>query len=82
MILVAKIFYMCNTAKILPMLVEPGAMKNWIDIFVAILDQQPDASSPLVQKTDNLEQIEALDKEEWWKLKAICTKISLKLYNK
>lgn len=38
MILVSKIFYMSNTLKLLPFLVDPGQLGNWIDIFVAVLE--------------------------------------------
>jgi hypothetical protein len=82
MILIAKIFYMCNTMKLLPDLIMPGALQQWMDIFVQILDIDQDPSSTLVQLTDKSEMIEALDKQDWWKLKGICSKISLKLFNK
>jgi hypothetical protein len=82
LILISKIFYMCNTMKLQPDLVVPGALKNWIDIFVSILDSDQDASSGLIQPTDKADQIEVLDKHDWWKLKGICSKISLKLYQK
>lgn len=82
LILIAKIFYMCNTMKLQPDLVRPGALQVWIDIFVSILESDQDAASPLVQPTDKADQIEILDKQDWWKLKGICSKISLKLYSK
>ena len=82
LILISKIFYMCNTMKLQPDLVVPGALKTWIDIFVSILDSDQDASSGLIQPTDKADQIEVLDKHDWWKLKGICSKISLKLYQK
>jgi hypothetical protein len=80
MINVAKIFNMCNTLKLLPFLIEPGRLNNWIEIIVAILDSQQDPASHLVQLSDDMHQIARLDKEDWWKLKGIFTKISVKLY--
>ena len=62
LILIAKIFYMCNTMKLQPDLVRPGALQVWIDIFVSILESDQDAASPLVQPTDKADQIEILDK--------------------
>jgi len=82
MIGVAKIFYMTNTLKLLPFLIEPDHLNNWLEFVVAILDSQQDAQSTLVQPTDDMSQIEALDKTDWWKLKGICCKISVKLYQK
>ena len=82
MIGVAKIFQMCNALQLLPFLMEPGRLGNWVEFVVAILDSQQDNSSQLVQLTDDMHLIEQLDKSEWWKLKAICSKISLKLYQK
>jgi len=37
MIGVMKIFYMTNTLKLMPFLIEPDKLNNWIDIVVAIL---------------------------------------------
>ena len=82
MILIAKVFYMSNTMKLLPFLAEPGKLCNWIEFITAVLDSQQDKTSHLVQPTDDLQTIENLDKHEWWKLKGICAKISLKLYSK
>jgi len=82
MIVIAKIFFMLNTLKLLPFLIEPGRLSNWIEFVVAILDSQQDPSSHLVQPTDDMSTIEQLDKSDWWKLKGICAKISVKLYQK
>lgn len=82
MILISKIFYMCNTMKLQPDLLLPGALKTWIDIFVSILDSEIGPESGLTQLTDKADQIEILDSQDWWKLKGICSKISLKLYQK
>ena len=46
------------------------------------MDAQQDPNSPLTKFTDKLEEIQKLDKEPWWQLKAICAKNSLKLYHK
>jgi hypothetical protein len=40
MIGVAKIFYMTNTLKLLPFLIEPDHLNNWLEFVVAILDSQ------------------------------------------
>lgn len=80
MIIICKIFYMCNSMRILPMLLEPGKLSNWIDIIVTILNTRQDPNSQLEQLTDDMNVIEQLDKHEWWKLKGICCKISIKLY--
>lgn len=45
LILISKIFYMCNTLKLQPDLVMPGALKVWIDIFSSILESDQDAAS-------------------------------------
>lgn len=82
LILICKIFYMFNTMKLLPDLILQGKLSTWIECFVMILGSEQDASSPLAQKTEDLKTIEGLDKEEWWKLKGICSKISVKLFNK
>jgi len=82
MILISKIFYMCITVKLLPFLVQPGKLNNWIEIFAAILDSQQDPGSHLVQLTEDMSAIEELNKHEWWKLKGICARISVKLYGK
>ena len=82
MILISKIFYMCVAVKLLPFLVEPGKLANWIEIFAAVLDSQQDPSSHLVQLTDDIAALEELNKHEWWKLKGICARISVKLYGK
>ena len=82
MILVSKIFYMTNYMKMLPFLVQPGKLGVWVNFFTAILDSPQDDSSSLVQQTTSAAQIDQLDKQEWWKLKAICSKISVKLYQK
>ena len=34
LILIAKIFYMCNTLQLLPFLAEPGRIDNWIEFLV------------------------------------------------
>ena len=44
LIAIAKIFYMCNTLKLLPFLIEAGRLDNWIEFLVSILDNAPDAS--------------------------------------
>jgi hypothetical protein len=38
MILISKIFYMCNAMKVMPFLLEAGKLSNWIEIIVAILE--------------------------------------------
>ena len=78
LIAIAKIFYMCNTIKLLPFLIEAGRLDNWIEFLVAILDNPPDAS--YCTMTEDLNQIEQLDKTDYWTLKSICCKISVKLY--
>ena len=82
MILISKIFYMCIHVKLLPFLVEPGKLNNWIEIFAAVLDSQQDPSSHLVQLTDDMSTLAELNNHEWWKLKGICARISVKLYGK
>lgn len=46
------------------------------------MDAQQDPSSHLTKWTDQMSEIQKLDKEPWWQLKAICAKNSLKLYMK
>jgi hypothetical protein len=71
---------MSNQMKILPFLLAPGKMAGWINFFVAILQfhQEGDLTNP----TDNWNQIQELDKHEYWKLKAIVCKISNRLLAK
>jgi hypothetical protein len=38
MTIIAKIFYMCNYVKLLPFLIEPGRLNNWVEFVVMILD--------------------------------------------
>ena len=38
MIGVAKIFFQCNTLRLLPFFIQPGRLNNWIEFVVAILD--------------------------------------------
>jgi len=38
LILIAKIFHMCNIQSLLPFLIEPGRIDNWIEFIVSILD--------------------------------------------
>ena len=82
LILIAKIFYMCNTLKLLPFLIEPGRLDNWIEFVVAILDNQLNDDDRLIRQTEVMDEIDQLDKSDYWNLKAICSKISLKLYHK
>lgn len=82
LILIAKIFYMCNTLRLLPFLIEPGRLDNWIEFVVAILENQPAEGDQLVQLTTDMATIDQLDKSDYWNLKGICSKISVKLYQK
>ncbi len=82
MIIVAKIFFMVNYMKIDPSLIETDNIDAWINIFVSILESAQEPTSFLVQPTDDMAQIEMLDNHEWWKLKAICSKIAVKIYQK
>ena len=80
--IVAKIFYMTNHLKIQPILIPNGRLGAWVNFFVTILDTQQDPSSELVTQTGSEKQIDMLDKTDWWKLKGICSKISVKLFQK
>lgn len=72
LILIAKIFYMCNTMRLLPFLIEEGRLDNWITFLVSILDHQHADDSNLIHATDDMDTIHQLDKTDYWKLKAIC----------
>ena len=78
--LVAKIFYMSNHLKLQPLLMVNGRLGVWVNYFVTILEYQQDPSSELVMQTASAQQIDMLDKSDWWKLKGICSKISVKLF--
>ena len=78
--LVAKIFYMSNHLKLQPLLLANGRLGVWVNYFVTILEYQQDANSELVVQTASEQQIDMLDKTDWWKLKGICSKISVKLF--
>ena len=51
--LIAKIFYMVNTIKIPPFLVEAGRIDNWINFIVFIMEHDLATSDPLIQMTQN-----------------------------
>ena len=53
-------------------------MGPWIDVICGILEA-PQNDPNLTAKTDNPDAIAQLDQHEWWQLKGICSKISLKL---
>ena len=82
MILILKIFLFVNFSEIAPYLIQPGKIRPWIEFIVQIMDAQQDPNSHLTKWTDKLTEIQKLDKESWWQLKAICAKNSLKLYMK
>jgi hypothetical protein len=82
MTLILKTFHMMNYTRIAPCLYEPGKLRPWVDFIDTILGTQQDTNSDLVKWTDDMETIKKLDKDDWWKLKAICCKCSLKLYQK
>lgn len=82
MVLIQKIFFFFNYSGIALYLIQPGKIRPWIEFIVQILDAQQDPNSPLTKWTDKLEEIQKLDKESWWQLKATCAKNSLKLYQK
>lgn len=82
MVLILKIFFFLNYSGISPCLIQPGRIRPWIEFMVQILDATQDSGNPLVKWTDNLSEIQKLDKEPWWQLKAICAKNSLRLYQK
>jgi hypothetical protein len=70
MIVTAKIFYMLNTTKIQPSLIQYDQNGNcligsWIDVLIGILGTTGEDSS-LLQKTDDPDAIEQLDNHEWW----------------
>lgn len=71
---------MTNHLKLQPLLMVNGRLGVWINYFVTILDTQQDANSELVAQTGSEKQIDMLDKTDWWKLKGICSKISVKLF--
>lgn len=82
LILIAKIFFMCNSLSLLPFLTEPGKLDNWIQFIVSILEHQVEPNDPLIQPTDDMNVIEQLDQSDYWQLKATCCRISVKLYQK
>ena len=82
LILIAKIFYMCNTMKLIPSLIEPNKLNNWIEFLFSIIGNQRADGDPLITLTDSADAIDQLDKSDYWTLKGICCKISIKLYQK
>lgn len=82
LVIIAKIFYMCNTLSLLPHLIEPGSIDNWIEFVVQVLDHQLPEGDKLITPTQEMNDIESLDKNDYWMLKGICSKISVKLYQK
>jgi hypothetical protein len=49
LIAIAKIFHMSNNLRLLPFLVEPGRLDNWVNFVVAVLSNQPADCDPLLQ---------------------------------
>lgn len=82
MILVLKIFHLTNYHQLLPCMLKMERLAPWIDFVVSILDSRLDANDVRQVPTNRTVEIEQRDKEDWWKLKAICCKISLKLYQR
>jgi hypothetical protein len=81
MIIIAKIFNFLNNTKIQPCLHPTGCLAPWVNVICGILDAPQDDAN-LIQKSDDPDTIEKLDQHEWWILKGICAKISVKLYTK
>lgn len=48
LILIAKIFFMCNNLNLLPFLIEPGRLDNWIHFIVSILEHQLPEGDPMI----------------------------------
>ena len=82
LVIIAKIFYMCNTLNLLPHLIEPDRIDNWIEFVVQVLDHQLPEGDKLIEPTLDMNLIDSLDKSDYWTLKGICSKISVKLYQK
>ena len=73
---------MVNTLKIPPFLMESGRIDNWINFIVFIMDHELDQNDLRLKPTTKTDEIEQLDKNDYWKLKGICAKVSVKLYSK
>lgn len=82
MTIIAKIFCNSNNKGLLPFLGEPGKLQPWVSFIVGVLASSPGEGSHLTKLTTSQAEIEALDNDEWWKLKAACAKTALKLFHK
>ena len=82
MTIIAKIFCNSNTQSLLPFLGEPGKLDPWVAIITQVLTSSPGDGSPLIQLTTDTSTIEQLDSDDWWKLKAACAKVAIKLFHK
>jgi len=82
MTLIAKIFCIGNSMRLLPFLAESGKLNPWIEFITTVLSSGQEAGSSLIALTDDTATIEQLDDNEWWKLKGVCAKIALKLFQK
>ena len=82
MILILKIFHLANHLQLLPCMMQMDRLTPWIEFMVNILDVRLPDNDYRQKQTNSTEEIEKLDKEDWWKLKGICCKISLKLYQR
>jgi hypothetical protein len=49
LILIAKIFYMVNTIRIPPFLIEPGKIDNWVNFIVFFMEHGLDSNDPRVK---------------------------------
>jgi hypothetical protein len=80
MTIIAKIFLSSNNYELMPFLGEVNALNPWVGFLTSVLTSSPPDGSPLIQNTNVSKQVDKLDGEEWWKLKAACAKTALKLF--
>lgn len=72
--LVCKVFYVSNQLQVCPFLMEDHNMDPWIQFFKTILDMPTPAD--LRDPTFETEEIQRRDKNIFWKIKGICSKLT------
>lgn len=75
--LVCKVFYVSNQLQVSPFLMEDQHMDPWVQFFKTILDMP--APEELKTATDNNEEINSRNKNIFWKIKGICSKLTYRM---
>jgi hypothetical protein len=82
LILVFKIFHLANGLQLLPCMQQSERLSPWTAAITGVLGASLGPADWRAVPVSTTAEIEARDKDEWWKLKAICCKITLKLFQR